>query len=102
MAGFRWTKGKRGDWLVSGPSGSEGEVVTVTKKSGATSEVFLTRSIWSKGGRALYTVERARPAGLRGRAALSTVPEDPEAYEARRERAREDAEYAKGVADAET
>lgn len=56
---FGWVKGRRGDWLVRGPKGCEGETVPVTKKSGEVKKVALDRCLWEgEEDVALYTVYR--------------------------------------------
>jgi len=53
--GNTWAKGRNGNWLVRGKPGQSGEV-TVTKKSGQTSQETIKRVIWQDNGVALYEV----------------------------------------------
>jgi hypothetical protein len=55
---FRWTLGRSGDWIVSGPAGFAGQKVTVVKKKGGSSSERLDRVLWSDKTRALYTVKQ--------------------------------------------
>ncbi len=55
---FTWAS-HGSEWLVRGPAGRTGQVVTVTKKSGETSQDFLIEAVAEKYGSTLYRSRRA-------------------------------------------
>lgn len=53
---YSWAKGKQGDWLVRGPTGSVGMEVNVYRRDGSCQSKVLRSLVWEGNGAALYKV----------------------------------------------
>lgn len=89
-----WTKLRSGEWglRVTGGSPRSGDRVTVTKRNGESRVVAVGRIIWRGDGATLCTVGLAQPAQEH------RAPQREDDWE-RRQDARDEAEYQRGVAE---